>query len=569
VDSFANDIDIPLEGNKALESKIKHLIECGQSAEQLNKAGEAIRSYNEALFLLVSNNKDNRVFQLHINIGNLYQLSGNLEEGLRYFKKAYDVAIIQENKIMQVDALVKTADSLLSKGELEESTRYIKIADNIISEIDYIQGKLDIYIHLTKIQYIKKEYYKARELCNIALRLCTDDYLLYKGRILNILVELYKDITSVDEHLELLNQAYECFEKVNFRRGLIGVLNNIAYVYSGKLQDYEKALEYYYKVNELCEGSICLEFNVIAYVNIGEVLFKMLKYDEALHWLKQALAKPNGAFMQNMKFNNYLLLSQTSLKLYNYEEAYEYFMKSNEELNKFTYIESTLAYYYKLGASLFASFGQQDSAKAYIKQALDAVEKNESMIKWNVGLQYEQMRLKKAKNKGEVLDILQAIEYIFSKYKNNDEILDAVYDVVIELMNASFMELAYSFSESYNHLKPQSVRVKLKKEYININKIEDREKKDVEEMLTSLKTAKDVKNKEIHWRICCALGDYYFKNNEPGKGKVYYQEAYNIVDLTINSVPEEFREGFMKFNHMIEPFNKLTRILNNSINEGV
>ena len=73
----------------------------------------------------------------------------------------------------------------------------------------------------------------------------------------------------------------------------------------------------------------------------------------------------------------------------------------------------------------------------------------------------------------------------------------------------------------------------------------------------------------MHWKICCSLGDYYFNNSNLEKSEIYYKEAYNIIKAMQNSVPEEFREGFMKYNHLVEPFNKLTNILNNSINEGI
>ena len=557
MDSFANGIDIPLEENKALENKIKHRIECGQSSEKLNKVEEAIKSFMEALALLNFESKDNRVLQLYVNIGNLYQLSGNLEEGLRYFKEAYDAAVIQGNKIAQVDTLVNIADSFLNKGEAEAGMNYAENADDILKEIDYIKGELDISIYWSRVYYIKQEHYKARDICNKALRLCGDDFFLHKGKILNILGELYKDITSVEEHLALLNKAYECFEKVNYQRGMLGILNNISTVYADKLQDYEKSLEYFFKVKVLSENSIYTEFEIIAYMNIGEIYYKLFKYEESLYWLNEALKKPNGPFVDNAVFYIYVFLSQVSLKLCNYKESYDYFVKANEELNKYNCRESTLVYYYKLSAALFTEFGQINKAKTYIKQALNSVEKEEFLIKWNIGLQYEKIRLKEAKGMTEVRDILEGIRYTLSKYKNKDEILDAVYDTAIELIDMGYMELAYSFSKDYSQLEPQSPRAVLKNKYIDFHKNTIRGKKEIEGLLSFLETAKHVKNEKIHWEICCSLGDCYLNNSNLMKAEVYYKEAYYIIKGMQNSVPEEFREGFMKYNYLAEPFSKL------------
>jgi hypothetical protein len=186
-----------------------------------------------------------------------------------------------------------------------------------------------------------------------------------------------------------------------------------------------------------------------------------------------------------------------------------------------------------------------------------------------VGLQYEKLRLKVAKNATEARDILEGTRYTLSKYKNKDEILDAVYDVAIELMSMGFMDLAYSFLEEYSHLEPQSLRVELKKKYININKHEDKREKDIEKLLSVLEAAKHIKDEKTHWKICCRLGDYYTNNNSIERAETYYKESYNIIKAMQNSVPEEFRQGFMKYNYLIEPFNKLENILDKSINEDI
>jgi tetratricopeptide (TPR) repeat protein len=569
VDNFANGIDIPLEENKALENKIKHFIQCGQNAEELNNIDEAIKSFKEALALLNCKSKDYRVFELYFNIGNLYQLSANLEEGLNYFKKAYDAAVIQENKIAQVDTLIQIADSYLTNGELDAGTKYADRADILLKDIDYSKGKLDVKVYWSRFYYIRKEHYKAREICNEALKLCGSEHLLQKGKVLNTLIEIFRDMTSIEEHLDLLSQAYECFEKANYQRGVYGTLNNIAAVYAEKLQDYERALEYYYKLKELSENGIYKEFVAISYINIGEMYFKTLRFEEALYWFKEALNKPDGAYLDNARFYINSFLSQISLKLYNYEVAYNYFKEASKEVDKYTHRESTLVFYYKLSAALLVNLGDINKAKTFIKQALSTVEKDESIVKWNVGLIYEQIKLKDARNKTEIFDILQGIGYTLSKYKNKDEILDAVYDTTAELIDMGYMELAISFAEEYNHLEPQSKILKLKRDYINIVKHEHKDQKNIEELLSALETAKHIKDEKIHWKVSCSLGDYYFNNSDLEKARVYYKEAYDIIKGMQSLVPEEFREGFMKYNYLVEPFNKLTNILNIGINEGI
>ncbi len=132
-----------------------------------------------------------------------------------------------------------------------------------------------------------------------------------------------------------------------------------------------------------------------------------------------------------------------------------------------------------------------------------------------------------------------------------------------------YMELAFSFAEEYNHLEPQCKMLKLKREYINIVKSEHKDQKNIEELLSALETAKHIKDGKIHWKVSCSLGNYYFNNSDLEKARAYYKDAYNIIKGMQSLVPEEFREGFMKYNYLVEPFNKLTSILNIGINEGV
>ena len=94
--------------------------------------------------------------------------------------------MLLEDKKYQVDALVKITEGYFYKGEIEESIKYAEIVEELLRNIDYVKGKLDISLYLLKVYYIKNEYYKAREIGNEALKICTEEHIIYKGRILNV-----------------------------------------------------------------------------------------------------------------------------------------------------------------------------------------------------------------------------------------------------------------------------------------------------------------------------------------------------------------------------------------------
>ena len=170
-----------------------------------------INSLEAELAIYQAQHKNNEKFELQIELGDLIEKNGDIDRGLKYFKSAYDTAVLLEDKKYQVDALVKITEGYFYKGEIEESIKYAEIVEELLENIDYVKGKLDISLYLLKVYYMKNEYYKAREIGNEALKLCTEEHIIYKGRILNSLASLYREITSVEEHLDLLRAVIGLF----------------------------------------------------------------------------------------------------------------------------------------------------------------------------------------------------------------------------------------------------------------------------------------------------------------------------------------------------------------------
>jgi tetratricopeptide (TPR) repeat protein len=501
----------------------------------------------------------NNKFHLQLKLGDSHEKSGDIDKSLECFKSAYDMAVLLEDKKYQVDALIKITEGYFYKGEIEVSIKYAQIVEELLKNLDYVKGKLDISLYLLKVYYMKNEYYKAREIGNEALKLCTsDEYIIYKGRILNALAKLYWELTSVDEHLDLLRQSLECFEKANELRGILGILNNIGAVYSDKLQDDEKALEYFLKLKEQSEDSNYSEFNVFAYGNIGEVYFKCLRYEDALYWCKLALEKAEGAHMEVMVFYSYVNLASIKLNLYNYKEAYAYFSLASKELETYPDQGAFLPYYYKSAASLFLEFGEIHKAKLNIKRALDLLGNDESIIKWNTGIVYEFMKLKEAKNKTEILGALEGITYILSKYKNSEVILDIVYDVALELMDLEQGELAFKLVDEYKEMVAEKQDTKLKRKYIEALRVNNEEKK---QMLNgALELAIEIQNHKLHLKICSSLGQDYLQIDNYEEALTYYFDACRLVKNIAITVPEEFRIQYINFNKLFRHFNILVKI---------
>jgi tetratricopeptide (TPR) repeat protein len=560
--------EIHIDGENTLnkETMLTYHMEKAKNYEENNNVEEAINSLEAALIILKVDDKDERRFNLKIKLGNLREKSGDINKSLIYFKDAYDSAILLEDKRFQVDALVKITEAYLYKGEIEVSIKYAEVAEVLLKDIDYVKGKLDISLYLLKVYYKKNEYYKAREIGNEALKFCTDEYIVYKGRILNALANLYSELTSVDEHIDLLKQSLECFEKGNELRGILGVLNNIGAVYSDKLQAYEKALGYFLKLKEKSEDSKYSEFNAFAYVNIGEIYFKCLRYEEALYWCELALKKAEGAHLELVVFYSYVILISVNLKLGNYKEAYAYFNLASEEFKAYPDQGVWSPWYYKSAASLFLEFGEIHKSKYNIKQALDILGNDESIIKWNTGIVYEFIKIKEAKSKTEILGALEGIKYILSKYKNSDVVLSIVYDVALEVTELGQRELAFELVDEYKHMEIENINTRLKCKYIEALRYSNRKQEQL--LCAVLELAVKAQNNKLCLKIYGSLGDYYFSADNYEKALNCYVEAcIQIKDIVMN-VPEEFRIQFINCNGLLKYFNILVRVKQQYCNEN-
>ncbi|MFT5875831.1 MAG: tetratricopeptide (TPR) repeat protein [Clostridium sp.] len=496
-------------------------------------------------------------FELKIELGDLQVKNGDIDESLKYFKSAYDIAVLLEDKKYQVDALIRITESYFQMGKIEISIKYAGVVEELLRDLDYVKGKLDISLYLLKLYDVRNENYKAREIGNEALKLCTEEHIIYKGRILNGLAMVYREIASVDEQLDLLKQSLACFEKENCLRGILGVLNNIGASYSDKLQDNEKALEYFFKLKEQSEDSNYSEFNVYAYFNIGEAYYKCLRFDEAIYWCKLGLEKAVGAHMEPMVFYSYVILTSINLSINNYKEAYEYFNLASEELTTFPDQGVRLPWYYKSAASLYLEFGETNKARYNIKQGLNMLGEEETIIKWNTGIVYEFMKLKEAKNKTDILGAIEGITYILSKYKSPKVISDIVYEVALELVELEQRELAFKLVDEYEEMAIENGYISLKHKYIEALRCNNEEK---EQMLNStLELAAEKQNSKLQLKICNSLGECYFKEDDYVKAISCYVDACIQVKNIVFSVPVEFRIQFINSNNMLKYFNILAQ----------
>lgn len=551
-----------LIGSGCAKNMIDLYIEKGLQSEEKGNGRIAIDNFEMALSLVDDFTEEITKFNIYIKLGDIYQLIGNLDKGLSCFERALQVSSVLKDKVRRVDALIGIANSYLYKNDGKTGAKFAEEVNNLLDNMEYTKGKLDISLFWARYYYLNNDSFKAREVCNSALILCGEDFQVQKGKILNILAELHSNLISDEEYLDLLMQAYECFEKTKYTRGIIGILNNIGHVYNNKIQDYEKSLEYFLKVKFQSENSMFVEFELIVYINIGEMYYKCFKYEDALTWLLAAKDKPKGAYPDNVIFYNYVFIALTYLKLFNITEAYNYFVLASRELRDNSLRGTTLINYYNLAALIFSEIGNVEEAKKYSQKALEEVGMEESLLKWDVGTIYEQIKLKEARSETEVLGILEGVKYLLTKYKNVNTLLDIVYSFCLELIDIGYVELAAGLLEEFKHMKSELDIIELKRTYLEaaLFKVEIKKLQGFE---NSLKTAIKIKDYKMIVRIYNSIGDCYLNIDKTEEAINNYYKASENINLILAGTPEEFKAELIKSHLISKTFSELRH---NSVN---
>lgn len=526
------------------ENKISNgeaYIKKAEKFEKINKHKEAIEYYRKAINVI--GNRDNiKSYKINMKLGALLRNVGEIDRCIEYYGISYEIAVKEDNIYFKIDSLNKLAMESFFKGEIDTSLNYINKSYNFLKEVDYTEGKLNYLIFWMNKYYYENEYYKAREAGNMALKLCGNEFLYYKGRILNSMAVLFTGILSSDEHIKLLNEALISFKKINYIPGILGVTNNIGGIYADKMQDSDKALNYFYKLGKKAKKENYDEFIIFSYLNMGEINLRSLNYDKAYLLYKKGLIEAENVKLTHIIFFSSIGLINTCLELNKYNEAYKYYKMANEEYLKNPEQGPMTPEYYKAVSLFNFKLGNIEEAKKYIKKSLGCQMIQKPVIVWNTELIYELIRIYDAENISDIKDSLGSIKGILAKYKNNEIIMDNIYNTSFQLIDKGYVDEAENLIKQYKNLK---VKPCLKGLYIDAY-IKDFNNRENLEELNKLKISAENTCINFKWKIYDLIGNYYYKRKAYCDAAKNYRIANNEAKKLIDSIPEEYRINYTK-----------------------
>lgn len=549
-----------LEKSGQREKVIKYCLDNADKMEALKNRDEAINNLKRVLSMLIDEEKDIRKVQVLIRIGNIYEEEGNRTEAIDYFLEAKKLAFIQGEYKYQIDALNKIAQVYYLKNDTNKTQSYIAEVEKLLNDnlIEYLEGYLQCMELKVRVMYLKREYERASELCSTCISLCGDDHYKLKGLFCKNMGNAYLSTSKIDEAVKYYEESSVYFKKANYSEGVVLCMNNLGVVYGDYYQDNEMAINYFLEMKVISERNHIINYEIMALTNLASAYCYEFDYDTALQYFLESLEKSKKIDYESNIFYCYNYLCFVNVKLENYKEAYKYFTLAQKELVDFPDQGKEVGTFYQICAELYYALGDEEKAKVFTEKALYVFKDQDSLAKWDCEVLLEYITLQSLSSKVEICESVKRIKKLIGKYKVLNTRKNILYDTAMIILDKGFSEearelFAYEDEASYE-LKPNILV--LKKGYLETALSNRKDPALLKVLLSNCKG-----NKNIYWKICYDLGNYYLSRKDYFYSVNYFFEAADIIKNLIFQLPEQSRIKFISSNSRLKPFEKISKYI--------
>ena len=223
------------------------------------------------------------------NMGTVYQIKGELDKALEYYENALKLNEDLGSKEGMAAGLGNMGNVYQIKGELDKALEYYEKSLKLNEELGNKEGMANQLGNIGILYEIKEELDNAREYHEKALKL--DEELGRKEGMATDLRNigiLYEIKGELDNALEYFGNALELDEELDSKEGMAADLGNIGTLYQIK-GELDKAREYYGKALKLNEELGSKEGIAIALGNIGNLYQIKGELDKAREYYGKAL----------------------------------------------------------------------------------------------------------------------------------------------------------------------------------------------------------------------------------------------------------------------------------------
>lgn len=543
------------------DKAIEYCYETAISMENLQLRNEAIKKLEKALSMFEVDSKSKKKIEILMKIGVINNDLGNNTKALEYYKTACEQGKSLGSFKSCIDGYNKIAEIYLQKNDLEKAKKYIELTKQYLEKFDYEEGYLMVQLTLCRFYFNKQQFDEVIKICNEGIGKCQGKYIELEARFYNQVGIVYLEQSLSDEALEMFIKSKKLFEEINYPRGIALSLNNMGVVYGDFYQDTEESINIYNSMKDICEKHNIIDLQITAEGNLAECYYDMEEFEKSFQYHNRSLELSQKIGYEGQIFSSYINLCKVSLKLFEYRNAYEYFMNAVDELENYPIQrKGFMGEFYRVGGELFYAFGSLDKAEDYGLKALDIYKNDEFMGKWHTEILMQFIKIQKSNDRASISDSVKIIRNINLNYVSEIEKINNLYTLGSISKGNGDLSLSMELFEEANGLAKEINNDRVRVRTLYIKSIFEKSIGKIKLLEEALELAKNEGLKRYEIYIFNSLGDYYFKEKEYYSAIKYYFDACEIIKKIAIQIPEEHRINYMMNLNNMHSFKRLIDI---------
>lgn len=562
------------EGRQNKEELIYHLEKAGERDKaieycyenavnmwNLQFKNEAIKKLEKALSMFDIDSKSEKKLEILLKIGDIHNEIGDNAKAIDYYKDAYMLALSTNSFKSAIDALNKIADIYVQKNDLEKGTEYIQLTMDYLSKFEYEEGYLKAQLTFTRIYFNKQQFDDVISICNENINKCKGKYIELEARFYNQIGITYLEQSFPDDAYIMFTKCMKLFEEINNPRGIALALNNIGVITGDFHQDAMESIGIYKRMKDICEKHNIIDLQIVAEGNLAECYYDIEDFYKSLQYHIGSLELSKRIGYEAQVFSAYVNLCKVSLKVYEYKNAYEYFMSALDELKNYpVQRKGFMGEFYRIGGELYYTFGCFAKAEEYGLKAYEIYKNDDFIYKWHTEILLQFVNIQRNNDKNLIIKSIKEIRTINSKYVSDSEKINNLYTLASISKENGELALAQEIMEEASRLSEKVNKSRVRARTLFSKGIFEKGPAKVKLLEEALELSKKEKLKMHGIFIFNSLGDYYFEEREYYSAIKYYFEACEIIKKLAIQIPEEYRLGFMMTLNYMHSFKRLIEI---------
>ncbi len=279
IDSLQNVVQTSKEDTVLLKA---HMELCRKVRN--SDASAAVEHGKLAMALAIKLGRNKELAKIYNNLGTAYGNMGSRLKGYEYYKKAYELHVVNKEKVFAFVAWYNIGLMKSEEGKLTEAMQY------------YVDSK--------------KVFEEAKDSIQLVLPIMG-------------IGALYAKLGKYNDALESFLLARKLIEKQGDKRKLSTCLNNLASTYS-YLEDHEKSVEVFKEAMYLHGEMGNIDGVAMCMYNLSSPLIKLKRYQDAIELLDSAIAITTSRNNRSDQAICYLNKSSVLMEMGKPEKALEY-----------------------------------------------------------------------------------------------------------------------------------------------------------------------------------------------------------------------------------------------------